>query len=118
MGSGVARRAVAVKHRDGRAWGVRLRGPTGTKPPRAGAPASEPPAPPGALGLRTPRRDKRRILYAIAFVVFFAFLTLILRGFVATDPDATPLADPTLRTPADGPAESAPPNPPREPDEG
>jgi hypothetical protein len=73
---------------------------------------------PPDTNLRTQRRRHRPALYAIAFVVFFAFLTLILRGFVATDPDATPLADPTLRTPADGPTESAPPNPPREPDEG
>ena len=72
---------------------------------------------PPDTNLRTERRRHRPALYAIAFVVFFAFLTLILRGFVATDPDATPLADPTVRTPADGQVESTPPNPPREPDE-
>ena len=72
---------------------------------------------PPDTNLRTERRRHRPALYAIAFAVFFAFLTLILRGFVATDPDATPLADPTVRTPADGQVESTPLNPPREPDE-
>jgi hypothetical protein len=65
--------------------------------------------------LRTERRRHRPALYAIAFVVFFAFLTLILRGLFATDPDATPLADPSVRTPVDGQQETSPPNPPREP---
>jgi hypothetical protein len=54
----------------------------------------------------------------MAFVVFFAFLTLILRAFVATDPSGTPLdAEPTLRAPVDGQEEVTPPNPPREPAE-
>jgi hypothetical protein len=66
--------------------------------------------------LRNQRRRHRPALYAIAFVVFFAFLTLLLRGFVATDPDAE-VNDPTLRTPIDGNIEVTPPNPPREPSE-
>jgi hypothetical protein len=71
---------------------------------------------PPDTNLRTERRRHRPALYGIAFVVIFAFLALIVRGFVATDTDTTPLADPGVRAPADG-AESTPPNPPREPDE-
>jgi hypothetical protein len=72
---------------------------------------------PPDTNLRTERRRHRPALYAIAFVVIFAFLTLILRGFVATETDATPDADPTVRTPADGQVESTPLSPPREPEE-
>jgi hypothetical protein len=64
--------------------------------------------------LRTERRRHRPALYAIAFVVAFALLTVILRGVVTPGPDATPLADPGIRTPADA-QEAGPPNPPREP---
>ena len=44
-------------------------------------------------------RRHRPALYAIAFVVIFGFLTLLVRAFFATDPDSTPVEDPTLRTP-------------------
>jgi hypothetical protein len=73
---------------------------------------------PPDTNLEKQRRRHRPALYAMAFVVFFAFLTLILRGFVATDPSDAPLdADPTLRTPLDGQQEVTPPNAPREPGE-
>jgi hypothetical protein len=70
---------------------------------------------PPDTNLRTERRRHRPALYAIAFAVFFALLTLVLRGLVATDTEATPLADPSVRTPVDGQQETSTPNPPREP---
>jgi hypothetical protein len=72
---------------------------------------------PPDTNLRKQARRHRPALYAIAFVVFFALLTLLLRGVVATDPDSTPLADPTVRTPAGDEQTGTPPNPPREPAE-
>jgi hypothetical protein len=73
---------------------------------------------PPDTNLEKQRRRHRPALYAMAFVVFFAFLTLVLRVLVATDPSDAPLdADPTLRTPIDGPQETTPANPPREPGE-
>ncbi len=70
---------------------------------------------PPDTNLRKQKRRHRPALYAMAFVVFFAFLTMLLRAFVATDPDTAPLAEPTLREPIDGPQETTPPNPPTAP---
>ena len=68
---------------------------------------------PPDTNLRTQRRRHRPALYAIAFVVFFGLLTLLLRLFAATDPDSETLgANPTLREPGSGTQESAPPSPP------
>jgi hypothetical protein len=72
---------------------------------------------PPDTNLRTERRRHRPALYAIAFAVLFALLTLILRGLFATDPETTPLADPGIRTPVNGEQETSSPNPPREPAE-
>jgi hypothetical protein len=67
---------------------------------------------PPDTNLSKQKRRHRPALYAMAFVVFFAFLTMLLRAFVATDPDTAPLAEPVLREPVDGPQETTPPNPP------
>jgi hypothetical protein len=49
--------------------------------------------------LKNQSRRHRPALYAMAFVVIFGFLTLLVRAFYATDPDTTPVEDPTLRAP-------------------
>ena len=41
----------------------------------------------------------RPALYAIAFAVIFGLLTLLVRAYFATDPDTTPVEDPTVRAP-------------------
>lgn len=57
-------------------------------------------------------RRHRPALYAIAFVVIFGALTLLVRVFDATDPNEALLdAEPTLREPLDPAAETSPPNP-------
>ena len=67
--------------------------------------------------LKKQTRRHRPALYAMAFVVIFAGLTLLIRIFAATDPDDAMMgADPTLREPLDS-QEVAPPNPAREPGE-
>lgn len=73
---------------------------------------------PPDTNLKKQSRRHRPALYAIAFVVIFGFLTLLVRAFVATDPDTAPLdADPTLRTPLDEPQQTAPQaTPPRLPE--
>ena len=49
--------------------------------------------------IRKQTRRHRPALYAIAFAVVFGLLTLLIRAFVATDPDSTPVEDPTMRAP-------------------
>lgn len=72
---------------------------------------------PPDTNLQTQRRRHRPALYAIAFAVVFGILTLLLRVFVATDPDDAPLgADPLLRAPLDQEETSPAQNPPRLPD--
>lgn len=72
---------------------------------------------PPDTNLKTQRRRHRPALYAIAFAVLFGMLTLLIRVFVATDPDEATLgADPLLRAPLDEQVDTAPPeNPPRLP---
>ena len=71
---------------------------------------------PPDTNLEKQTRRHRPALYAIAFVVFFAALTLLIRIFAATDPDDQLLgAEPTLREPIDGQVETAPDNPAQEP---
>jgi hypothetical protein len=54
-------------------------------------------------------RRHRPALYGIAFVVIFGLLTILVRVFVATDPETAPAdADPTLRAPIDGQQETSP----------
>lgn len=55
---------------------------------------------PPDTNLEKQKRRHRPALYAMAFVVIFAGLTLLIRLFAATNPDDAMLdADPTLRKP-------------------
>lgn len=72
---------------------------------------------PPDTNLRKQTRRHRPALYAIAFAIAFGLLTLLVRAYVATDPDTAPLdADPTLREPLDELETSPQATPPRVPE--
>lgn len=72
---------------------------------------------PPDTNLKKQTRRHRPALYAIAFALAFGLLTLLVRAFVATDPETAPLgADPTLRTPLDEQETTPRATPPRVPD--